>query len=1242
VESFLILAMALAVVWLVVRVRSGANKLRLLQEEIGPLSETVRRLERQLKELKDEVHKQQEEPRSILESSVAAVSSMEPLAPAESGIPATAQQEQPALVHEAVRASTAIPAFSVPGETVIPPHPSKPLDGPPSPTAASQPEPGIPKPVEPPLRTKLPSPLPPALKMPKFDWEGLVGVKLFSWIAAIAMVVAAIFFLNYSIDQGWLQPPVQMTIGILVGLGLLVLCEVKAAHKYRITANAMDASAVAILFATFYAAYALWHLVSPAVSFFFLVPVAVVAVLLSIRRDSLFIALLGLMGGFAAPALLSAGENHPITLFSYLLLLNAGLAWVAAQKRWPLLTTLSLAFTTLYQWGWVLKFLTEGQLPLALGIFLVFPILTFVALTFGRQGKTEAGWASLYGKSVEMSAVLPVLFAVYLASVSGYGIHYGILFGFLFLLSTGLFALAVARGQELLHLAGAISTLVVFAVWFSKSYDSGAWPAILAFLALFVLFYLIAPMITSWFDRRFKGPCSRAVFAAPLLLSAFSVLAVIEPGAAAPELIFGVLFLLLAAATAFAVIGEQGAIYFLAAFFALVAEAAWSAKYLTAERLMAGLAIYGIFGLFYIGVPMAARRWQKTLRPEGAGAVLVLVSVALLFFIADGGVAVWGLALLLLILNLGLLLEGSASRFPHLTIAGMVLSWAVLGYFWAHAALAEILVPALIVVAGFAIMAMAGMIWLRKCSAGKDEILLGNGVFLGLVGHLFLLVVASQKSLAVPPWPFLAILLVLDLAAGVAVLYTRRHELLAAVLVGSALILMVWVGVAAMAPWPSVAILSAGVLALFSFVWIYLVKRIGIRTAPYANAAALTVFLAQIVTIIAAEQPGAPEVSFLILAHMLLLGALLCLAWFRSEHFLMVLAVMPAAVAVSLWMVGHAESQFWQFQLLFAGLVYLVFLAYPLALGRRAGRSLEPYLGAALASVPFFFQARQTIIAIGRQDIIGVLPVIQALLMAVLLWELHRIEPPGERALGRLALIAGMALGFVTVAIPLQLERQWITIAWALEGAALAWLYRRIPHRGLLFTSSGLLTTVFTRLVLNVTQLSYEPRSVLAIWNWYLYTYLVCATAMIFAGWLLSKTEDTVLEGVPRASKLFPAGGAVLLFLLLNIEIADYFSLRDHITFNLSATLAQDLTYTLGWALFAVALLAVGIAISSHAARVSSLGLLVITILKCFLHDLGRLGGLYRVVSFVGLAICLALVALALQKFVLAARKEAG
>jgi uncharacterized membrane protein len=113
----------------------------------------------------------------------------------------------------------------------------------------------------------------------------------------------------------------------------------------------------------------------------------------------------------------------------------------------------------------------------------------------------------------------------------------------------------------------------------------------------------------------------------------------------------------------------------------------------------------------------------------------------------------------------------------------------------------------------------------------------------------------------------------------------------------------------------------------------------------------------------------------------------------------------------------------------------------------------------------------------------------------------------------------------------------------------------------------------------------------------------------------------------------------VLLFVLLNIEIADFYSRGRTLAFNFfNATLAQDLTYTIGWAVFALTMLIIGIVLQSRGARVAALILLVVTILKCFLHDLARLGGLYRVGSLLGLAISLVAVGLLLQKFVMTKR----
>jgi uncharacterized membrane protein len=237
-------------------------------------------------------------------------------------------------------------------------------------------------------------------------------------------------------------------------------------------------------------------------------------------------------------------------------------------------------------------------------------------------------------------------------------------------------------------------------------------------------------------------------------------------------------------------------------------------------------------------------------------------------------------------------------------------------------------------------------------------------------------------------------------------------------------------------------------------------------------------------------------------------------------------------------------------------------------------------------------------------------------------------------------MVAGAALAFVTVAIPLQLEKQWVAIGWALLAAALAWLWRKIPHNGLLLWAGGLLTAVFVRLVFNSAVFDYHPRSGTPILNWYLYTYLVSAAAFFAAAWLLREVQSGDFALLPS---LAAGGGAVLLCVLMNIEIADFYSPEGGaIAFNFSAGLAQDLTYTIGWGIFSFALLIAGIAVRSRAARVAAIGLLSVTVAKCFLHDLWSLGGLYRVGSLVGLAICLALMAVLLQKFVLRPQNEAS
>ena len=524
----------------------------------------------------------------------------------------------------------------------------------------------------------------------------------------------------------------RASIGLAAGTALIAVCEMRMARGYKLTADALDGAGIAILYATLFATHALWHLASAAVVFGAMLVVTAVAVALSIRRDSVFIALLGLLGGFATPALLSTGENKPIALFTYLLLLNIGLAWVAMTKRWPLLTALTVVLTIVYEWSWLAKFLTVSQLPLAATIFATFGLAGAATLFFARRGDPSQ---PRFDISAVAGATMPLLFAVFGAAVPAYGARYNVLFGFLLLVTAALAVIARFREPRWLYLLGGVTTAAVLVIWAAVSYNAGAWPAIVGWVAVFTIVQLAA----SWGSKASM---------APGVLLMFPILAALEPRSASPWLLFGTLFVLLALVAAYALRHGAGIVYFASALLALIAEVTWSVKYLAPERLVAALTFYAVFALLFAGVPVLARRLGRELGPPAASSfILVAATAVLLAFAVMPGAsdALWGLAVLLAIANAGAIVEARARANRIVMIAGAIVSWIIIGVWLATSLGAVNLIAALTVAAGFGLFSIGGAVWARDDA--------GRSIFLVLFAYAFLLYIVLQPSLAIPPWP---------------------------------------------------------------------------------------------------------------------------------------------------------------------------------------------------------------------------------------------------------------------------------------------------------------------------------------------------------------------------------------------------------------------------------------------------------------------------------------------------------
>ena len=319
-----------------------------------------------------------------------------------------------------------------------------------------------------------------------------------------------------------------------------------------------------------------------------------------------------------------------------------------------------------------------------------------------------------------------------------------------------------------------------------------------------------------------------------------------------------------------------------------------------------------------------------------------------------------------------------------------------------------------------------------------------------------------------------------------------------------------------------------------------------------------------------------------------------------------------------------------------------IFTVFPFIFHRQFTRKSTVWASAALAAPLHFYLIYEVVrVTHPHSGILGLVPAafaIPSLLGLVALLRLTPTDSPARNA--QLALFGGAALFFITLIFPIQFDRQWITLGWALEGAALCWLFHRVPHPGLRIAGIGLLLICFARLVCNPAMLAYHARAATPIFNWYLYTYGIVAISFMVAARLLAPPRNLVLK--QNAPPLLNSCGAILAFVLLNIEIADYFTTPGayELTFQFSGNFARDMSYSIAWALFALLLLIIGIRKHTRGARYAGLALFCVVLLKLFFHDLSQLQQLYRIAAFIVVAIIAIVASFLYQRFLIQPQKQ--
>ena len=106
------------------------------------------------------------------------------------------------------------------------------------------------------------------------------------------------------------------------------------------------------------------------------------------------IVVLGLLGGFLTPVLLSPVSTIRTALFGYIAVLNVGIAAVALRKRWNYLVILAATGTVLIEFGWAFEFFDYPKANIALAVFLGFEAQFLAIFALRHRASPAENWTA--------------------------------------------------------------------------------------------------------------------------------------------------------------------------------------------------------------------------------------------------------------------------------------------------------------------------------------------------------------------------------------------------------------------------------------------------------------------------------------------------------------------------------------------------------------------------------------------------------------------------------------------------------------------------------------------------------------------------------------------------------------------------------------------------------------------------------------------------------------------------------
>jgi hypothetical protein len=211
-----------------------------------------------------------------------------------------------------------------------------------------------------------------------FNFESLIGENILNKIGILITIIGVALGIKYAVDKELISPVVRLLLGYLFGAVLFAVA-MKLKKNYDNFSAVLLSGAMAIAYFVTYWGYSLLGVYNNLFCYLLMVAITIATVSFSIKLNKQVISIIGLVGAYAIPFMLSEDSNKFIALFTYISIVNVGILYVAIKKYWKSLYYISFGYTWLIVLYWVLSSY-NSELVGQISIFLTLFYITFYAM----------------------------------------------------------------------------------------------------------------------------------------------------------------------------------------------------------------------------------------------------------------------------------------------------------------------------------------------------------------------------------------------------------------------------------------------------------------------------------------------------------------------------------------------------------------------------------------------------------------------------------------------------------------------------------------------------------------------------------------------------------------------------------------------------------------------------------------------------------------------------------------------